>query len=337
MRRALPIVAAALLGGCATTAGTIGVTPFPVFARAQTQPVGTADADAADDPAIWRNPEMPGASLIVATDKQAGLYVYGLDGKVRSFTDSGRVNNVDLIDMGSAGVIVVASDRNDLAQAKLQVFRLDTMAGALVPLGVVDGGQGEGYGLCLGRDGDALLAYSVLKDGTVSERRIVFAGKPVAEPLRTFKVPTQAEGCVVDRRNGTLYLAEEDAGIWRFRKGENTGKRVVHVDNRYLVADVEGLAIAPLANGGGYLIASSQGDNAYAVFRLGDLQPLDRFRIVAGTFGAVEETDGIDLVTGDFGSGYEDGLFVVQDGANGHVAQNFKLLSWGDIMTRLSR
>ena len=72
--------------------------------------------DAADDPAIWRNAADPAASLIVATDKKAGLYVYGLDGRTRSFADGGLLNNVDLADMGAAGVIVVASDRNDLGQ-----------------------------------------------------------------------------------------------------------------------------------------------------------------------------------------------------------------------------
>ncbi len=85
--------------------------------------------DAADDAAIWRNAAKPEASLIVATDKKAGLYVYGLDGKVRDFDADGRLNNVDLVDMGAAGVIVVASDRNDEAAAKLPLYRLDTAGG----------------------------------------------------------------------------------------------------------------------------------------------------------------------------------------------------------------
>ena len=68
----------------------------------------------------------PAASLIVATDKKAGLYVYGLDGRTRSFAAGGRLNNVDLMDMGAAGVIVVASDRNDPLSAMLRIYRLDT-------------------------------------------------------------------------------------------------------------------------------------------------------------------------------------------------------------------
>ena len=49
---------------------------------------------------------------------------------------------------------------------------------------------------------------------------------------------------------------------------------VAPVDDRYLVADVEGLALAPAGDDGGYLVASSQGDNAYAVFALPDMTPV---------------------------------------------------------------
>ena len=94
------------LSGCSATDPAPAASPVAtasVQARGETQAVGTANADAADDPAIWRNAANPAASLIVATDKKAGLYVYGLDGKVRSFVAAGRVNNVDLIDMGPAG------------------------------------------------------------------------------------------------------------------------------------------------------------------------------------------------------------------------------------------
>ncbi len=306
-----------------------------VQASGETEPVGTANEDAADDPAIWRNAGNPAASLIVATDKKAGLYVYGLDGQVRSFVDAGAVNNVDLVDMGVQGVIVVASDRNDLTQAALQVYRLDTATGSLTLLGRVPGGAGEGYGLCLWAAPDALRAYSVLKHGVIGEFRLTIGAEVQSAPLRTMRVPTQPEGCVVDPRNGTLYVGEEDAGIWRFVSGSSDGELVAPIDNRWLVADVEGLAIAPAGADGGFLIASSQGDNAYAVFSLPGMQPVGRFAVGAGEFGATEETDGIDLALGNFGPEYPGGLFVAQDGVNAPAAQNFKLVSWDAIRTAL--
>ncbi len=335
----------AALAGCATAPQALvqGLPPVAVTAVAETEPVGTANQDAADDPAIWRNPADPAQSLIVATDKKAGLYVYGMDGRRRGFVDGGLVNNVDLVEMGpdggGPGVIVVASDRNDIAQAKLQVFGLDTAAAVLTPIGTVPAGPGEGYGLCLSLRGGELRSYLPVTDGRIYEQRLVFvdgaSGGVRAEALRTLTVPSQPEGCVVDPRDGTLYVGEEAAGIWRFAPGASQGELVAPVDNRYLVADVEGLALAPEGSDGGYLVASSQGDNAYAVFRLPDMAPLGRFRIASGSFGATEETDGIELALGSFGPVYPGGLFVAQDGDNAPAAQNFKLVSWAAVKAAL--
>lgn len=311
-----------------------------VTARGETAPVGTANADAADDPAIWRNARQPSKSLIVATDKKAGLYVYGLDGAVKHFTPAGRLNNVDLIDLGKRGIIVVASDRNDLAQAKLRLYRLDPKTAGLTDLGSVSGGAGEAYGICLLRTKGGLLAFSVLKEGAIHMVRIDLRGSEVkGDMVRTLRVATQPEGCVVDGRSQTLFVGEEARGIWAFdirANSQDTGRLVARVDGVQLVADVEGLALAPKGRRGGWLVASSQGDNAYALYSLPKMQPAGRFRITAGQFGATEETDGIALATAGFGPAYPRGLLVVQDGINTPGAQNFKLVSWADVLAAIS-
>jgi len=332
MRRIASTLLLATLGACATT--PMGLPPVSVTAAAETEPVGTAAADAADDPAIWRNAADPAQSLIVATDKKAGLYVYGLDGKTRHFAGGGLLNNVDLADMGAAGIIVIASDRNDPLAAKLQLYRLDPASAGLTLLGTVPAGAGEAYGVCLRRDGEQLLAYSVLKHGLIQELRLTFSGAPTAEPLRQLKLRTQTEGCVVDPLDGSLYVGEEDVGIWRFAPAATSGELVAPVDNRQLVADVEGLAL--LREGTrAWLVASSQGDNSYAVFALPEVTPLGRFNIASGVFGSVEETDGIELAGGSFGPDFPDGLLVAQDGHNLPAAQNFKLVSWAAIKAAL--
>ena len=342
MDRRSSLLAAALVAAAPFSAGIAQGLPetVTVTAKAETAPVGTAADDAADDPAIWRNRRDPAASLIVATDKKAGLDVYGLDGRVRQFLPDGRLNNVDLIDMGRAGVIVVASDRNDLAMAKLRLYRLDTRAQRLVPLGTVEGGAGEAYGVCLARRGRQLDVYSVLKHGVVAQVRVKLNPVPSGMIVRRLTMASQTEGCVVDPRSETLYVCEEDLGIWAFDARANqpaTGKLVAPVDGRHLVADVEGLALAPKGRRGGWLIASSQGDNAYALYSLPDMKPAGRFRIAAGAIGATEETDGIALVLGSSGKDYPAGLFVAQDGQNAPAAQNFKLVSWRDVLTALGQ
>lgn len=349
MTRMMFTTAFLALAGCA--AGEVPVeirianaTPaLSVTARGETAPVGTSNADAADDPAIWRNAADPAASLIVGTDKKAGLYVYGLDGKVRDFLDAGRVNNVDLRDGvtidGRPGILVVASDRNDPASAKLALFRLDPATAKLTTLGKVDGGRGEAYGLCMSRDESGLHAFIVLKDGTINQVALDTSGSaPAGRIVRTMKLDTQSEGCAVDDRTGTLYVAEEDVGLWRFdaRAGGSTAPvKIAAADGKNLVADAEGVAIAPIGEKDGYVLVSSQGDNAYVAYRLRDDSYAGRFRIGNGAVGGAEETDGIELMLGDFGPDYPGGLFVAQDGENEPAAQNFKLVAWDDIVAAL--
>lgn len=321
---------AALVWAAPVAAQTAAVT-----ARAETVPVGTANDDAADDPAIWRDARKPERSLIVATDKKAGLYVYGLDGRVKGFTAAGRVNNVALVDMGRGGIIVAASDRNDEARALIQFYRLDTKAGTLAPLGQVEGGAGEAYGICLWRQGRDLNVYSVLKHGAIHHIRVKLDGQPVGTIVRTMRLATQTEGCVVDPRSAKLYVGEEGRGVWAFdgrMTGGLEGRLIAPVDGASLVADVEGLAIMRKGARGGWLVVSSQGDNAFALFSLPDHRFVGRFRVTAGKVGSVEETDGIEVHPGSFGKDYPGGLFVAQDGHNEPAAQNFKLVAWREIV-----
>lgn len=336
------VTAVLLLCGTAACQTTpIVLKPAPtVTAAAETDPVETAD-DAADDPAIWRNAADPARSLIIGTDKKAGIHVYNLSGKRLGFTPSARLNNVDLRDGvtidGSPGVLAAASDREDVANAKVALFRLDTAAARLVPLGAYPVGPGEAYGMCLWtRASDrALFGFVVLKDGRIDQVRIDASGPvPVVTKVREMKLATQSEGCVVDDRTGLLYVAEEDVGLWRFDadpSAPRTATPIARVDNDRLHADVEGLAIAAQGTDGGYLVVSSQGDNAYALYRLPSLDYAGRFRIADGAVDGVSETDGLEVMTGDFGPDFPEGLLVTQDGDNAPATQNFKITDWREV------
>lgn len=342
----MTIAATVLLAGCSAEPPRLSweqiaaAAPAPVVtADAQTDAVATVNADAADDPAIWRNRRDPAASLIVGTDKKAGLNVYSLDGRLRSSVPAGRVNNVDLIETRVAGqdaVLVVASDRNDLANAKLALFRLDPATAQLAPLGTVAAGQGEGYGICLAQRPDALYAIMVLKDGTIHQIALdLTAAAPAGRIVRSMKLATQSEGCLYDPATDRLYVAEEDVGLWRFAAAPDaptTPVAVARVDGKSLVADVEGVAIA-----GDLVLVSSQGDNAYAAFATADDRYVGRFRVGPGQFGATSETDGIEVMLGDFGPAYPQGLFIAQDGNNAPAAQNFKLVDWRKVRAALGR
>lgn len=335
---AFALLAASALAACATVPAITGDPAVTVTARAETPPVGTAREDAADDPAIWRNPANPAASLVVGTDKKGGLYVYDLKGAQKHFIPAPGLNNVDLIDLPGGRVLVAASDRSDLTKVQLFLALLDTKTGTLAPAGKIVVGPGEGYGICMVKPAGAngIVAFSAPKEGTIYRTTITEAnGAFVGTTTTLAQIPTQTEGCIADPRTGTLFIGEEDAGIWAIDIATGAKRMVAPVDNRMLVADVEGLAIAPEGRDGGYLVASSQGDNAYAVFRLPDMVPVGRFRITAGTFGSAEETDGIELDNRAFGPDFAGGLFIAQDGMNAPKAQNFKYARWDEILAAL--
>jgi 3-phytase len=313
-----------------------------VTAKAETTPVATND-DAADDPAIWVNPTDQSKSLIIGTDKRAGIHVYDITGRTVSFTPSPRLNNVDLrsnITVNQANaVLVAASDRRDETNAAIALFTLDTDAGKLLPLANLQIGQGEAYGICLWqRKSDGrVYAFLVLKDGRIDQVELDLSGATVTgKVVRQMKLSSQSEGCVADDRTGLVYVAEEDVGIWRFDARPNASlkaRAMARANGKQLVADVEGLAIAPSGRNGGYLLASSQGDYAYTVYRLRDGGYIGRFRIGDGpSVDGVQETDGLELALGDFGPDYPAGMLVVQDGDNSPETQNFKFVSWADVL-----
>ena len=336
------VLAVLLLAGCASPQPARSpLATASVNAVVETQPVASLE-DAADDPAIWRNAAKPEQSLIIGTDKRAGIHVYDLQGRQVSFTPSPRLNNVDLRDVGgSIGVLVAASDRQDLAQAQMALFRLDTDAKGLVPLGSIAVGAGEAYGMCLWQRASdkALFGFVVLKDGRIDQIAIDTNGAvPTGKRVRSLKLGTQSEGCVVDDRTGILYVTEEDVGLWQFDAspdGSTIPTAIAKADGNEIVMDAEGVALAPSGSDGGYVVVSSQGDNAYAVYKLPEAKYVGRFRINDGKVDGVQETDGIELMLGDFGPDFPGGLLVVQDGDNRPSTQNFKLVSWADVVAAL--
>jgi 3-phytase len=318
---------------------TLG-TGVPVHAAGETAAVGTTARDAADDPEIWADPRDPSRGVIFGTDKKAGLYVYDLAGKDLQFLPEGPLNNVDLRDgftvNGKHQVLVGASDR----RGAIAFYLLDPDSLAVTPWGRTPVKVSEPYGFCMGRMGRDTVAVMVGKDGDVAQFQVADqGGKPVATLTRSFAVGSQSEGCVVDDAAGVLYVAEEAKGIWRYSLDPATGAErtlLAGAPSEILKPDVEGLALLRDA-GRTYLLASSQGDSAFAVWRVDGAQPAyaGRFSVVPGNgVDAVTGTDGIAALGGPVGA-FPEGLIVVQDDADTdgettgpRARQNFKLVDW---------
>lgn len=314
----------------------------PVPAAAETVSVATTAADAADDPEIWADPTDPGRAVIFGTDKKAGLYVYGLDGAVRAFLPEGPLNNVDLrggfLADGREQVLVAASDR---ARKGVAFFLLDPATLNVTSFGFAAVALPDPYGLCMGvRDGSHVVILTG-ESGAVRQLRVgLDAGRPVLTEERAFAVGSQAEGCVIDDEAGALYIGEEARGVWRYDLDPATGAArslLAAAPSDTLKPDVEGLTL--LREGAAtWLIASSQGDSAFAVWRVDGPQPAyaGRFSIMAANgVDPVTGTDGVAALGGQVGP-FAQGLIVAQDdvdsegesASTNRQRQNFKLVDW---------
>jgi 3-phytase len=335
------IAAILLLAACGSPADVPGEDPgiatAEVTARAETD----SSVGDPDDPAIWIDPVDPARSRILGTDKAHGLFVYDLAGRLVQDLPDGKMNSVDLRPFDRAGTTVTLVTTGNRTSNTIALYTLDPATGTLAraePLAGLPTGVTV-YGHCMGRAPDGTVhVFFDDKDGTVIQWRLgVDGGAITGTEVRRLKLGSQPENCVVDDELGRLYVGEEDVGIWRFDAfGASTeGTMIAMADGEHMVADVEGLAIYRQADGAGYLIASSQGDNAYALFeRGGDNAFVSRFRIVAGAIDAASESDGIE-VTSTALPGYDGGLFIAHDTANEDFTGNFKLVSWQDVAAKL--
>jgi 3-phytase len=173
----------------------------------------------------------------------------------------------------------------------------------------------------------------------------------------------QVEGMVIDSRDGTLYAAQEDVGLWKISvaRGEFEQPRlfdrvrefgqeytrtpdgdefVCEIDESspsagsdYLRADAEGLTIYRLSGAAGYLLASSQGSSTFLVYNLRSLRLLGTFEIGGGPTDHVDESDGAMVVNLPLGTTFAQGLLVTHDGDDepNEDATNFKFTRWQDV------
>ena len=275
----------------AATAAPFAETPDLVVGR----------GDDADDVAIHPN----GFVIGVSKHSDGGLEVYDVNGDRLQWLQLGETNNVDL-----RGSTVVSSNRSDDAIDILAFNGGNLVHERSFPVPF------EPYGICLYRDTVVVTANG---EGRVEQYSLA------GESLRRFgDIRSQAEGCVADDERGLLYVAEEERGIWRFEADADAGRMGTLVDRvgPHLDSDIEGLTLA-----GPFLIASSQGDSTYAVYR--DDEFVASFRIPASAEG--EEVSGTDGVAADA----QLDLLVVHDAENaGGRSSNYKYLRMSDVFRR---
>ncbi|MFB7941966.1 phytase [Streptomyces sp. NPDC056049] len=393
------------------------VAPVTVAATVETPVVyddeagGSADAD---DPAVWVDPENPSRSIVIGTLKEAGLDVYGLDGRrlqhiaapsaPHEDAKASRFNNVDIVygfDLdGEPTDLALVSDRG---RDRVRAFAIDPAAVAagkpplkdvtapdVTPVFAADEAevddQRTSYGLAAFSDGDD--AYAVVSRREETRLRLLqledrdgLVGYKTEDTLdlpATFALPDgtdwtpcadpgenpQVEGMAVDQEEHVLYAAQERVGLWRIELDDeefedpelidrvreygtpwtyDTAEEECVLDTEndpgfggeHLSADAEGVTVYHAEDGTGYVLASSQGDNTFAVYeRDGDNDYLGSFAVTdSPATDGVQHSDGSTVVNVPLGSAFPKGMLITHDGeatpADGdREGTNFKFTRW---------
>ncbi len=324
-----------LLLACARAADD----PAIVRSTVETDPV-PHDGDAADDPAIWVHPDDPSRSTVIGTDKRGGLGVYSLDGRQIQYLADGDLNNVDVrynFPLGGRKVALVTAGNQ--TGDTIACYRVDPATGKLHDVAARPIRTGlRVYGSCMYRSARTGKTYAIVNSysGEIQQWELFDdgRGRVDARKVRELRVASTPEGCVADDELGHLYVGEERAGIWKFGAEPDADPARTRVDSTgtggHLTADVEGLAIYHAPRGTGYLLASSQGNDSFVVYRReGKNEYLMTFKIGASVaVDGVTDCDGIDVTNVSLGPAFPKGLFVAQDGTNDRGNQNFKLVPW---------
>jgi 3-phytase len=314
-----------------------------VVPSAETSPVESLQGeDAADDPAIWVNPKDPQKSLILGTQKKAGLYVYDLTAKTQQFVPAGKINNVDLRNgfkyKNRESALVAGSNRSNNS---ISLFTIDVETARLSDtIANIKSSVFPVYGICLYKSiiNGKFYVFVNGKDGKFEQWEILSVDDHISANLvRSFSVTSQPEGMVANDSTGILYLAIEEQGIAKINAEPDTDTTLTWLPessekNPAIQYDIEGIALYQ-GNQGTYLVASIQGNFSYAVWKINVTETyLTNFVVRDLKIDGTEETDGIEITSIPLSPDYPKGLLVVQDGFNfdgdSLVNQNFKYVSW---------
>ncbi|OII61140.1 hydrolase [Streptomyces sp. CC53] len=404
----------ALATAFALTAGPV----VPVTTTASVETPAVYDDEAgrnadADDPAVWVDPKNPGRSIVIGTLKEAGLDVYGLDGRrlqhiaapqaPHEDAKPGRFNNVDVVygfeldgrktdlalvsDRGRDRIRAYAIDPKAVAKGRPPLR--DVTAPDVTPVFAADEAevddQRTSYGLtAFSDDDDAYVVVSQREETSLrllelkdEDGRVGYETEDTLDLPASFTLPDgtdwapcadpgenpQVEGMAVDLEERVLYAAQETVGLWRIELDDeefedpelidrvreygtpwtyDAGEEECVLDTdadpgfggEHLSADAEGVTVYHAEDGTGYVLASSQGDDTFAVYeRDGDNDYVGSFRIGDGAVDGVQHSDGSTVVNVPLGRSFPKGLLITHDGeatpADGErEGTNFKFTRW---------
>lgn len=308
----------------------------------------------ADDPAVWVNRRNPAQSLILGTDKggeetAGGLYVFGLDGKIRQkILGLNKPNNVDVeygFRLGNRNidiaVLTEASARRLRIYEISSIGKLTDISGKTDTFAGESGPQNRPWGIALYKrpiDGaifaivsrhfgptDGYLGQYLLKDNGSGKVDLVEARR-----FGRFSGTDLIEAVAVDDALGYVYYSDESTCIRKYHVDPDhpaAAKELATFGVSEFTADREGMALYTLADGTGYIVCTDQIKNSrYLIYpREGSSdKPHDHGKAIKIIQGGASGTDGIEVVSASLGPRFPHGILVAMNSKG----RNFLIYDW---------
>lgn len=307
---------------------------FEVKPFSETEPV-LSKTDAADDICIWTWGILENETLIIGTDKDAGLEVYLLSGKRINHFPFGRINNIDVVSKDTNRILIAGTNRSFQTIDIYEVFKNGEINRLFYQK--LDKGFSDLYGLCAFKmDSKNFVVITDQEEKSLSKFELL--GNQLKLVDRIYFKST-CEGIVADVNHNRLLVNEEDIGIWVVTLNDfsKSKKLILETNKKDILPDLEGISIYQKSQYEGLYIFSIQGKNRFGILDRKSMNYLGQFSIIKNNeIDGVQETDGLDISSIPCYANQK-GILVVQDGFNKGGNQNFKIISMESILINLAK
>lgn len=294
-----------------------------------------------DDPAIWLHPTDASKSIVFGTDKNTNgaIYAFNLEGKIltdKTIKGIKYPNNID-VEYGfqlndSTTVDVIAFTERERQQIRLfsvpdmtpldgggfPVFVQEQDSMLRRPMGIslyknpANGAIQAIVSRKLGPSGSYLHQYALESDSTGVSANLV-------RKFGAFGGQEEIEAIAVDDEAGFVYYSDEGACIRKYYADPKKGnEELACFGGEFFKEDIEGIAIATLENGEGYIIVSDQQKGQFNIFSRKDNSFIKAVNLTT------TETDGCDVVTVPLNNTFKTGLFAAMNDAGNFYFYDFK-------------
>jgi 3-phytase len=283
---------------------------------------------------------------VLVAEGEGGVGVYALDGRLlqRLTPAAGTVTGVDTRSalppaFGLSSLVATANPTT----REVGLFTVEPQSLALRSVleeALLADIAPRAVALALSPDARRVYVFAADVAGAVRQWELVpaEAGRLEAQRVRTFSLPSGVSSMVSDDPAGTLFVAEEQNGLWRYDTDPDAGVSGTSVDSLAsgrLFPPITGVTLYS-ARSGGYLLASSNATASIALYqRAFPHAPVGGLQLRPDGGGPSETVLSLDVQALGLGTAFPTGVLLTGSGTAPGM-RDVALTPWGAVASAFS-